>query len=123
MGGYKGVYKMREIKFRAWDIEHKKMMYSGKKREEFFFHIEESDGALREWARLMQFTGLKDKKGKEIYEGDIVKFQQQLFEIKLWNGSYCLWKIDRVAWYFHQVLGRDFEIVGNIYENPELGLK
>jgi uncharacterized phage protein (TIGR01671 family) len=68
---------------------------------------------------LMQFTGLLDKNGKEIYEGDI---------LALVNGYCDVVKFERSAWRWndgHNILGvswnlESFEVLGNIYENPEL---
>ena len=111
---------MREIKFRAWNADLKKpfMAVQGTADLEtlysFMFHF--SDNGI-----LMQYTGLKDCNGKEIYEGDIVKpfsiektknlsiivYEFNQFRIK---GTYLYWN-----WDLKQV-----EVVGNIYENPEL---
>ena len=76
---------------------------------------------------LMQFTGLKDKNGKEIFEKDIVDYKGRKAIVK-WHGSYACFIYEFVdelknrttEWkplylsYYH------FEIIGNIYENPEL---
>lgn len=84
---------------------------------------------------LMQYTGMKDVKGVEIYEGDIVKASSRgiwgKFQVK-WrqDGSPCwfmypAWK-SGVAWSLHGTLNDkgeyrdDVEVIGNIYENPEL---
>ena len=70
---------------------------------------------------IMQSTGLKDKNGKLIFEGDIIKSSDGLHVVE-WHGSGC-WN----PFVFHEVLGYDDaivaeynEIVGNIHENPEL---
>lgn len=129
---------MREIKFRAWDKEEKKMIYQidngSKKDDKFetiaidfegtpFFLIEnriEDTAKVRVFYKgqleLMMFTGLKDKNGKEIYEGDILSNKDSIASIKwgelggwVWGSVYLTTDID---W--------KFKIIGNVYENPEL---
>jgi len=69
---------MREIKFRAWDKERKTML-----SPDDLCHLEGNvSKALKESSphlELMQFTGLKDKNNREIYEGDIVKLDNSQF--------------------------------------------
>lgn len=124
---------MREIKFRAWD---KLGGYMIKEIKNLILpHSENEFGTI-----LMQYTGLKDKNGKEIYEGDILKFLvhypadfQERNPYKRY-GRICgpvLWE---EGWLYadkkehngqddmllYQSSSQEFEIIGNIYQNPEL---
>lgn len=101
----------REIKFRAWDGEE--MHYSEKDGLQTFFAYVGSEAW--ESCPLMQFTGLTDKNGKEIYEGDVVILEGgHPMEIKFIWGAFLA---DRI--YGGQEAYR-MEVIGNIYENPEL---
>lgn len=117
---------MRTIKFRAWypsDTPTKKgkMLsdlpvgeYLGGTSLSIVFEDEEYDGAM-----IMQFTGLLDKKGREIYEGDVVKGvegseHQGQSNVFFGNGRYQPFS------YLGTYNGAEFEVIGNIYENPEL---
>ena len=124
---------MREIKFRAWDKKRKEMLH-----KPILFPKREGGGQAvsgnGNQYELMQFTGLKDKNGKEIYEGDIVKW-----------GHHCEWckeepiRIAEVQFapdiqfktliydepfrfgsFAYKDTYKHLEIIGNIYENPEL---
>ena len=80
-----------------------------------------------------QFTGLYDKNGKEIYEGDILmcigqrednKRRKYLRKVLFKNGSFCMsvpeYNVDSTL-YSHVVNGKlNWEVIGNIYDNPEL---
>lgn len=116
-------------KFRAWDKIDKEL-YSV---DEINFNRGEfesiGDGItfLRgaDKVELMQSTGLKDKNGKEIFEGDIVLVLDSPYTVFYDNerGSYRLkphddrWNVDYMSNFSH---GGNFEVFGNIYENPEL---
>jgi uncharacterized phage protein (TIGR01671 family) len=124
---------MREIKFRAWDKERKDMRQiklmdwsewwvstgSTWERENGLEYGERNSFKNEETDRhiLMQYTGLKDKNGKEIYEGDIVEWDEKEWgapnrEVVIWD--YELLSSRRTDW-------KQFcEVIGNIYENPEL---
>lgn len=68
---------------------------------------------------LMQYTGYKDMKGKEVYEGDIVRYYDYIYEVKwMWAGFY----IHSLQNGFDELATTEnfIEVIGNIYENPEL---
>lgn len=123
---------MRDIKFRAWDNVNNQMLdvqelnfedcfYGGYTTVKTTMYSDYFD--IREMP-IMQYTGLHDKNGKEIYEGDILKSMQ-------WNDIYLV-KYIRTAFYLCRKGNKGFnkittwnnaeksEVVGNIYENPEL---
>ena len=134
-----GRLEMREIKFRLWNPQEKKMFYD----VQDCFHDNYGDGVFGEHGFneiledekegrcvLMQYTVLKDKDGKEIYEGDIVQVNHP-HKNRKYRGQ--------VIWNEYRWTGKDFffshfdvpqdlfcegteyiEVIGNIYENPEL---
>ena len=141
---------MREIKFRAWDKKENKLVYE--LESEFtdtglrFYSIDmDGDigyiesvtgcdetnldfGTIKDRFMLMQYTGLKDKNGKEIYEGDIVKanFDDIKYkEIKEFNSEvifgYGQFYVchNSIVYPVFDIFAH-IEMIGNIYENPEL---
>lgn len=114
---------MREIKFRAWDklrkcFEERPFVIS-KEGKTFYEYI--GGGQIEDYHLvLMQFTGLKDKNGKEIYSGDILKARYFNGDLKVsaveYNEKECAFTLSNGAFF-----GRfENEVIGNIYENPDL---
>ena len=117
---------MREIKFRAWDT-YKKIWTEYKIHEGIVFFLDKNTGVwvgkydegYKEFD-LMQYTGLKDMKGKEIYEGDILfeTFREEYFKVVFENGSFRA-EVDEYSLDLEDY-ANICEVVGNIYENAEL---
>lgn len=117
---------MRDIKFRAW-CETEKHMYNWNnllnQNLKNIFTITKSCGY-----NLMQYTGLKDKNGKEIYEGDIIEWtthsgHKYKFSVKYSNkyAQYIIVNTKGISMEY-EPLGdfENIEVIGNIYNNPEL---
>lgn len=120
----------REIKFRAWDkYENKIRKVRGINftNKDLWLEIEDNRimGANFFEVELMQYTGLKDRNGKEIYEGDILRVYDDFFRDGL-DDMYGVVKFDNGRFYlntfkpYYNETWIYFEVVGNIYENPEL---
>jgi len=125
---------MREIKFRAWNKVFKEIsnVLSIKfgAKSVFLENIGEGWERSKEYPLedvfLMQYTGLKDKNGKEIYEGDIVKcdyYDEDSAGEPIHNSNTFVVKYSTVYQGFNTgeyPNGGEIEVIGNIYENPEL---
>lgn len=100
---------MREIKFRFWDKDLKKMCH--RKPLTYDFSVEN--------IIPLQFTGFKDKNGNEIYEGDILGDWEVFFDEKLGQWMLdCSSVQDKSTSYalFKEIEDFEYEIIGNIYE-------
>lgn len=116
---------MSEIKYKAFHKVWKRMFDV----KALFFDNDEAllevspefeDVESFERLELMQYTGLKDKNGVEIYEGDVLRVRGGLFHQGYWEIDRIV-KVDKIydlymPWYNDE----EFEILGNIYENLEL---
>ena len=130
----------REIKYRAWLKEEKKMVIVetidfSEKSIQYLEKNEIIDAYLLrttflEDIELMQYTGIKDKNGKEIYEGDILKYKFP-YDRRLKHVSLVKFIETEASFGLKDIYGNEiplyritannyFEVIGNIYENPEL---
>ena len=110
------ICNMREIKFIAW-----------REKDKFMFHVDKinfNTEKVNDFTDciLMQYTGIEDKKGVGVYEGDIVKGQVWIGIVKWINYSWQVHRFDADGeveeWFI--INDYPFEVIGNIYENPEL---
>lgn len=126
---------MREIKFRAWDKDKLEMILPTDTDSMNYWDwvtgtsVEIVNNQLRSnLYNWMQYTGLKDKNGVEIYEGDVIKKGKHIMKIIFWeyyaddSYYYCEW-----AFVTDEELNNNIdvddsivEVIWNIYENPEL---
>lgn len=130
---------MREIKFRFWNQEDNKMIYNAEETYDYGASgvpiMEENFGTLlksKEGEFIMQYVGLQDKNGKEVYEGDIickiVEYNRQTYEcwyeVIYEETGFCLKLLNSYAVVNAGIIVSfpygAFYVIGNIYENPEL---
>ena len=115
---------MRELKFRAWDRDKKKMMgvAPGVWDEEELSEGVISIGFAFEWDEIyeiMQYTGLKDKNGKEIYECDLVTKDTYDFNEEVYYNANDVGFFCRGYDGSESILESNYEVVGNIHEAPK----
>ena len=113
---------MREILFRGKRVVNGKWVYGS-----YISHLKRIDniGALKALSVIPetvgQYTGLKDKTGKEIYEGDILNiYQHGRVVVEFAEGCYGAWDHYGFSPFRGTLFGCGGEIIGNIHENPEL---
>ena len=126
----------REIKFRVWDPENKVWLKGNEIAFTAAMRIYNKKGDMIYNAGICQFTGCQDKNGKEVYEGDVVQIMRQSFDLDD-RGNNPVYKpqISKVIYRDHGFWVEDeefswegelmwdwneMEIIGNIFENPEL---
>jgi uncharacterized phage protein (TIGR01671 family) len=118
---------MREIKFRVWKKDtgnwcsRPNMYINGWGELNYVLGGEIEDYCSKDQYDVQLHTGLKDKNGTEIYEGDIVRYSSSSHEgeVKFWMGRFLISSEKDNAHYKLQMTS-DLEVIGNIYENPEL---
>jgi len=123
---------MREIKFRAWDKQIKEMLSVDKIewdrklvyiRSSTRDHMETPRRISEDICCLMQYTGLNDKNGKEIYEGDIVEYFKRRYFIKFHLANFMLSKKESNFLGLNSAIySQDgvLTVIGNIHKNPKL---
>ena len=117
---------MREIKFRAWDGKLKEMIGPEEVLSCSFIGLDGEWLGLSDLIKgeggfeLMQYTGIKDANGIEVYEGDVLKDHNEYWEVRFFDGAFWVASIRGNA-ESELLCGNDYmEIIGNRYENPEL---
>ena len=127
---------MRKIKFRVWDKKKKEMktccpnyLVGGDGTLHWQFGLQEPWPLIAREHEVMQYTGLKDKNGKEIYEGDIVSGGFGIPPVGVrsvveYDGSAFIVRTEKhnpkQATLKTAIECLDIEVIGNIHENPEL---
>ena len=123
---------MKELKFMVWDKERECYLdeteLAGITPDgKYILYIEEEEISKLEIEGnyiVEQYTGLKDKNGKEIYEGDVANIQGIKYYVDFEHGGFWFnndnlkWKANRPFTHFQEI--NDTEVIGNIHENADL---
>jgi uncharacterized phage protein (TIGR01671 family) len=125
----------RELKFRVWNLKRKEMFNLYGISKDYIWK-DTLDGVgchgspdYRGDVEVMQYTGLKDKNGKEIYEGDILGDRSDedsdkiIVKYEEMENCGCCSNHSGIGFNFNRnpyTVKEDYEVIGNIYENPEL---
>ena len=117
---------MRDIRFRIWDMKHENFCYmswsyiDGKDNNGRYMYVGEIEKL--NYSSIQEYIGKKDKNVTEIYEGDILNTPSGTkYVVRFSNGGFCwcLLKDEKVKFWFSDS-HPDFEVIGNIHQNPEL---
>ena len=133
---------MRTIRFRAWDEQNKIMhndfqfIKSGDEGNDWIVFTSDKQTLqdsthpfenpyFGQQLKIMQYTGLKDKNGVKIFEGDVLKTETEKPMVVGWSERFASFVLNREGWLFSHWFGESCdpekcEIIGNINQNSEL---
>ena len=106
---------MREIKFRAFSKKSKGMVLT-----EYATFLKDDELNIYDDYVVMQYTGLHDKNGVEIYEGDVVSNKIIKGNVRFTNGYFVVYDKNDDYILLSSCCVETIEVIGNVYENPEL---